>query len=565
MAASMEGEGDFGEDYYAMLNIDRQCTNAEIDAAYRRLTKIYHPDRHFEPIRKKKAENLFIKLKTAHNVLSDPNKRQIYDRFGVKGLQVEGLELMTRTRSPAEIIAELNRYQQEQEERKLQKRTNPHGMVTLGINATDVFDADPDMDDELNSYRSSIPSIEISHMSLHQSVEVPLTKKNTAIIAGTLANRNGNGNGAFTAVWRRLTSDNGWAELALSCGDNIGTSLRGFKKINRRCYCTANANISYLSNRGRKAIAFTGFQTMIACQLDSHLEGRLVWNVGRPSAMRTIIKYDKESYMLLFTAQLGIPNIFLQTVFVKKFPEKDAKVRLSAKVGTMGAVVEYGCETKVSQFSTLGATMAVGTSVGVSLKIKFIRGQQEFFFPIHLSESIVPEAIVYGTFLPLAIYFVAKKLIIDPYLKCQEEESQGKEKEEAAEKMAAKKEEAAATVELLKESVERSIESEERKRGLVILKALYGKLISDDEGELLDGQCIDVITPVQALVRDSQLILSDTKTKCDIPGFYDPCPGETKTLYIRYKFRNKLHQVTLADNDAIRLPLQKHLLKEDET
>lgn len=563
MAAPMEGEGDIGDDYYAILNVDRQCSNVEIDAAYRRLTKIYHPDRHVDPVKKKHAENLFSKLKKAHDVLSDANKRQIYDRFGVKGLQVEGLELMTRTRSPAEIIAELNRYQQEQEDRKLQQRTNPHGMVTMGINATDVFDTDPDLDDELESYRSGIPSIEISHMSLNQSVQIPITKKDTSIIAGTLATRNGNGQGTFTAIWRRLTSDNGWAELEMSCGDHIGTSLRGFRKINRRCYCTANANISYLSSGSRRAIAFTGFQTMIACQLDTHLQGRLVWNVGRPSAMRTLIVYDKETYTIILTAQLGIPSSFLQSIFVKKFPDKNAKLRLSGKVSPLGVVVEYGCEKKVSQFSTLGATMSIGTAVGVSLKIKLIRGQQEFHFPIHLSENIVPEAIVYGTFIPLATYFVVKKLIVDPYLRRQEEESQEKKKEDVAEKMAAKKEEALATVELMQESVERSIETEERKRGLVILKALYGKLISDDDGELLEGQCIDVLTPVQALVRDSQLVLSDTKTKVDIPGFYDPCPGEKKTLYIRYKFRNKLHQVTIADDDAIRLPLQKHLLKED--
>ena len=41
-----------------------------------------------------------------------------------------------------------------------------------------------------------------------------------------------------------------------------------------------------------------------------------------------------------------------------------------------------------------------------------------------------------------------------------------------------------------------------------------------------------------------------------LPGFYDPCIGEEKSLYIRYKFRNRLHQVTLADKEVIRLPQQ---------
>ena len=38
-------------------------------------------------------------------------------------------------------------------------------------------------------------------------------------------------------------------------------------------------------------------------------------------------------------------------------------------------------------------------------------------------------------------------------------------------------------------------------------------------------------------------------------GFYDPCPGEDKSLYIRYLFKDKLHEVTIDDTQAIGLPL----------
>ena len=42
------------------------------------------------------------------------------------------------------------------------------------------------------------------------------------------------------------------------------------------------------------------------------------------------------------------------------------------RFGTFGVVFEYGCEKKVSQFSVLGATMTVGTPMGVSLKIRWV-------------------------------------------------------------------------------------------------------------------------------------------------------------------------------------------------
>lgn len=60
-----------------------------------------------------------------------------------------------------------------------------------------------------------MPSAEISSMSIYQSVECPLTVKDTAVIAGTLSTQNGTGTGAFMASWRRLTSDKGWAEVCL--------------------------------------------------------------------------------------------------------------------------------------------------------------------------------------------------------------------------------------------------------------------------------------------------------------------------------------------------------------
>lgn len=50
-------------------------------------------------------------------------------------------------------------------------------------------------------------------MSMYQSVECPLTVKDTVIIGGNIQTHNGTGSGAFLATWRRLTSDKGWMEV----------------------------------------------------------------------------------------------------------------------------------------------------------------------------------------------------------------------------------------------------------------------------------------------------------------------------------------------------------------
>lgn len=72
-------------------------------------------------------------------VLSDPHSRAIYDSLGVKGLKTEGWEIIQRTKTPAEIRAEYEQLAEERKERRKQQRTNPHGAITVNINATDLF------------------------------------------------------------------------------------------------------------------------------------------------------------------------------------------------------------------------------------------------------------------------------------------------------------------------------------------------------------------------------------------------------------------------------------------
>ena len=67
------------KDYYAILGVSKTATPEEIKRAYRKLARKYHPD--LNP-GDKDAEAKFKDLNEANEVLSDPEKRQKYDRFG---------------------------------------------------------------------------------------------------------------------------------------------------------------------------------------------------------------------------------------------------------------------------------------------------------------------------------------------------------------------------------------------------------------------------------------------------------------------------------------------------
>lgn len=69
-------------DFYEVLGIARTATEDEIKKAFRRMAKQYHPDANKE----QGAEARFIEINEAYEVLSDPQKRAAYDRYGHAGL-----------------------------------------------------------------------------------------------------------------------------------------------------------------------------------------------------------------------------------------------------------------------------------------------------------------------------------------------------------------------------------------------------------------------------------------------------------------------------------------------
>ncbi len=73
-------------DFYDILGIDRSAGPEDIKKAFRRLAMQYHPDRNKEP----GAEERFKEISQAYEVLSDPEKRAAYDRFGHAGVTGNG-------------------------------------------------------------------------------------------------------------------------------------------------------------------------------------------------------------------------------------------------------------------------------------------------------------------------------------------------------------------------------------------------------------------------------------------------------------------------------------------
>ncbi|BFG04639.1 dnaJ homolog subfamily C member 11 [Drosophila madeirensis] len=539
MASENESDAELEENYYTFLNLPRDATTEQINTAYRKQSRIYHPDKHYDVDSKKQAEIMFNRTKRAYEVLSDPHQRAIYDSVGVKGLKTEGWEIAHRTKTPAEIREEYERLAQAADERRLQQRTNPRGNITINVNATEIF-APYD--------ETEMPRVEIGSMSIAQSIEAPLTRKDMIIMSGNLYSSNGNGSGGFVVAGRRLLNK-GWLEVCAGAGNGFLVGLKGGRTLSSKLTLNGGTNMSFREHGVIPALFST-----LAVQLDKHTVGSLTLNAGPQSSMTTQIDHNKDEYALSSSFVIGSPHIYFGLSYTRKLIENEMKLKLAVKLGTFGFMGEYGLEKKISKYSSVTAAVSIGVPSGVILKFKIIRSNQSYVFPIHLSDEIVPAAVFYASVTPVIAWFLIKKTIMDPMDAERKSVEVERTKRQNEQRLLAKRQEASAAVHLMQSTYHRIMTEELQKTGLVVTRAVYGCTTENSSTQFKPELSLDVTIPIQCLVRDSTLQLYDS-SKSDLPGFYDPSIGDNKILRIEYTYQNQFKVVNLKDNEAIRLPL----------
>lgn len=136
-------------------------------------------------------------------VLSDPNKRAVYDVLGESGLNNEGWALVEKKfKSAKEIKEEYEQLVKEKEQRILQQRTTPKGSFTVMFDATNLFQPQDNSDD--NRYVLSLSSVEVRSMTITQSIDSPLTVNNHWILNGMINVHNGIGSGNLSLGLRHI-------------------------------------------------------------------------------------------------------------------------------------------------------------------------------------------------------------------------------------------------------------------------------------------------------------------------------------------------------------------------
>ena len=123
-------------DYYAVLGLGRDATTEEVKAVYRQLARVFHPDANVDAAKAEDsaAAEHFKKITEAYIVLSDPEKRALYDRYGESWREAK----KKGRRSPARSRARSVPTSQPGRKRKLQDDPLEHTERRLDVSVAGI-------------------------------------------------------------------------------------------------------------------------------------------------------------------------------------------------------------------------------------------------------------------------------------------------------------------------------------------------------------------------------------------------------------------------------------------
>ncbi|XP_023755483.1 chaperone protein dnaJ 13 [Lactuca sativa] len=536
-------DGASNRELYALLNVSPEASDEEIRKAYRQFAQVYHPDKIQATGQKEVATVNFQRICEAYEILTDENKRQIYDIYGMEGL-TSGLELGPKLNKVEEIKEELERLKRRREEEKTSAHFQPSGVILAQL---------------------SVPSFLSGHglmraMSMNSEIQSQISKNNVIAVGGTLAVKGSDGDAAANAVFRHQLSSVSSIEFMASAGLRGLIGLQTSRQVSRHATATMGLAMSLrdgsinLSNSWNR-------------QLSTTSNASIELSLGSDSSVAVGWRKKDQKMAAAGEIRIGTSAIGAVARYTRRF-STNSHGRITGKIGSGALELEIGGGRKISNFSTIRMLYTIGIQ-GIYWKLEFHRGPQKLVVPIFLSRHF-NLGFASGAFLiPTSLYFTLKSLVFKPYYRRREKQQALENMEQTRTQVQEAKAAAEKAQQLLENVANRKKNKQLETGGLVIIEAVYGnpkaiKKITNNSEEKKDeyelaSQIVDVTLPLNFLVNDSgQLKLHEGVKKSGIMGFCDPCPGETKKLHVKYTYGGNRYEVEVDDLQELILPQEEH-------
>eukprot|EP00249_Psilotum_nudum_P019610 c27340_g2_i2 orf=73-1476(+) len=387
----MEDEAP-NRELYARLHLSPDASKEDIRRAYRQWAQVYHPDKHRSPQMQDVATENFQHIREAYEILSDEQKRQVYDVYGMEGLN-SGLELGPKLKTREEVQREFDRLRQQRQEQKIAAHVNHSGSLLVNISIAELL-------------KSFSEGPIVTGMSSSTQVQSHISKNDTLILGGSMLIRGGAVGGSVNALLRRQTSPVSSVEVLAMAGLRSLFTVQTSRQLSTHSTGTLGISVSLIDGSINVANTWTR-------QLSESTIGNIQLVVGPDAAVA--IGWQRQGKQNSGTGEIKLaPASFgVSGQYIHQFSTM-SRGRISGKFGSTALEVELGGERRISEHSTLAMFCTLGVQ-GVLWKFRFTRGGQKFTIPVLLSATLNPFIASGALILPSFLYALLKTYVVKPY------------------------------------------------------------------------------------------------------------------------------------------------------
>ena len=582
--------------FYSLLNIEQDATDEQIRDAYKTLAIAFHPDKHPDPARKEMAEQAFRDIKRAYEVLSDPHTRTVYDSFGEAGLESQWA-VAVRGQTPDEMRTEFERQARLRQAADAESLVQSRGEFAATLDASSLF-APPPQRNRPPTLDERLARIHCLQLMGKHGFDVQLTNQTSVNLAGQMLSRGGMGGGNLMGTLKTHWSPRFFSEMSATLFHPQVLTSKGQYVLNEHVFFTYAVVAQTLSappvttlTWGQRLSTRSNLTGLLSLKTGTFSIGRWGADVPpekqRPDFAALVVGVTKmEENGTGWSTQITLADIdqVLSLEWSTRLLGVLIRAGMNLSPGTGISAFTSG-EQRVTENMRVTAGIECGLASGVMFKIKVVRLGQKIVVPIVLSPTFRTDLVAAATIIPAAAFGLSHYLYFAPKRRAARAARIAQLRRENAELLEHRRVMAEQTRELLRGQAVKRADTEYSRPGVVIVQAIYGRadqmpapmnigpdvlhnktlllqLLDRPFDEPLMPQSADqplwtdVRVPLQMLVAQGQLVIPAGRPKSKLVGFYDPCVGEKKRLYVRYVFRAQLHEFIVDDKDAVAAPLR---------
>ncbi|KAI9339638.1 hypothetical protein BDR26DRAFT_862057 [Obelidium mucronatum] len=484
-------------DLYAVLNLDRDASDEDIRNAYRRLSMTFHPDKHHSPEDKDRAQHQFQAIKKAYDVLSNPNRRHIYNTYGAEGLRTNWDVSSQRQQTAQQVREEFERQQRQRLETEAERLVKSKGEIHIGLDAVGCFDGG-----RRRPFRRAAKSVaaggkpglldavtlpEISHAFVKHSWETKLLDTTDLTIQGSVMAKNGVGAGTVAATLRHVLDSTTWAETTVQASMKApSASFKLVKNFTNDVFTSVQATISNFNGPpplafvvGRKLDSkYTGFLTFQSGDYAIGPWGAESAGGGMRSASSCGLGLVRRSIRGQWSCELSMgQSASSLNVGIFRSIGWGIRAKAACAIGTaIGLSTSISADKKISKLDRVGMSVEAASHGGVNFKLRFMRLGQKFVLPIQLAPQLDLKMAALAVIIPLCSAVILDRAILEPNRRSRLSARLTKLRQDNASLLEQRKQEAISAIQLMAQQVARKREVEESKDGLIIVEAIYGVL-----------------------------------------------------------------------------------------